>query len=72
MTNAQPIEIGLTAADPAIPMGDDLFRGMATLIDASGSAIPIGLRQLATCHWRQLVAAKPRSFDVYAYNGSQS
>jgi hypothetical protein len=72
MTNAQPIEIGLTAADPAIPLGDDLFRGMATLIDASGSAIPIGLRQLATCHWRQLVAAKLRSFDFLRLQRSHS
>jgi Flp pilus assembly CpaF family ATPase len=29
---AQPIDIGLTAADSAIPLDDDLFRGMATLL----------------------------------------
>src|ERR1700674_2373929 len=29
--SAQPIDIGLTAADSVIPLGDDLFRGMTTL-----------------------------------------
>jgi hypothetical protein len=62
MTNAQPIEIGLTA-DSAIPLGDDLFRGIATLIVGSGSAIPIDLGQLTTCHWRQLVALKLNGSD---------
>jgi hypothetical protein len=31
--SAQPIAIGLTAADSVIPLGDDFFRGMATLFD---------------------------------------
>src|SRR5579864_740161 len=32
---AQPIDIGLTAADSVIPLGDDLFRGMITLLTYS-------------------------------------
>src|SRR5579862_5364791 len=35
--SAQPIDIGLTAADSVIPLGDDLFRGMTTL---SHRAVP--------------------------------
>src|ERR1700694_393264 len=32
--SAQPIDMGLTAADSVIPLGDDLFRGMTTLFHA--------------------------------------
>ena len=58
MTRAQPIDMGLTATDSAIPLGNAFFLGMATLFDVSRSATPIvstiGNLQLASfCRERQ-------------------
>src|ERR1700731_1279912 len=57
---AQPIDIGLTAADSVIPLGDDLFRGMITLLTLQQDPIGDGPRKRETGD--RLSFSKPRTF----------
>src|SRR4029077_10237139 len=58
--SAQPIDIGLTAADSVIPLGDDLFRGMITLLTLQQDPIGDGARKRETGD--RLSFSKPRTF----------
>src|ERR1700730_11879173 len=61
--SAQPIDIGLIAADSVIPLGEDLFRGMTKLLGLTRSTEPIdwelGQRRTGAKLW----FSKPRRFD---------